>query len=360
MSRFRKILLFLLLVTGILVTGQAVVSGAPVFEDPVTITYVVSEEPLDGLEALDAPAPITGERGRQVVHIPTLSSAVYTFLGWYSLDGEGNRVQHRKYDIIEDDLTLYGDWRLTPRVVSYDLDGGINSPLNPVIVFANQTYPLEAATLVGYDFTGWLLGGDIVTELSGVTASLALTATWTPVTGTITLELENGEDDVLVPFTFDAPYSLEAPTRVGYDFAGWLDEDNAPFAAEGVVDFVEDITLTAQWTPRGDTAYQVELYEENLAGEYVLVDTLDFAGVTDSTVTYVPTVPTGFVLNTEDSVLEGVVAADGSLVLKAYLDREVYVVTFLDDEDALIAAVPVKFEGAAVAPAYEAPAGFSF
>lgn len=361
MSRFKKLWLFGLLVVGVAFAGPAVVFGEPEFDDPVTITYVVSEEPLDGLEAsIEAPAPVTGERGRQVVHIPTLSSSVYTFLGWYSLDDEGNPVQHRKYDVIDEDLTLYGAWRLTPRVVSYDLDGGTNSPLNPVIVFANQTYTLEDATLFGYNFEGWLLDDTIVTELTGVTASLSLTATWAPVTGTMTLELENGEDDVLVPFTFDEAYSLEAPTRIGYDFAGWLDQDDAPFAAEGIVDFVEDITLTAQWTPRGDTAYQVQLYDQNLAGDYVLVDTLDLTGETDSTVTYVPTVPTGFVLNTEESILEGVVAADGSLVLEVYFDREVYTVTFLDELDEVLAIEPVMFEGAATAPAYEAPEGFSF
>jgi uncharacterized repeat protein (TIGR02543 family) len=324
-------------------------------EETATITYVVSEEVLAGLEDdLVAPAPVTGPVGTVVQHIPTLSSAVYTFLGWYYYDDLGNQVQHKKYDVITEDLTLYGAWRLTPRVVSYDLSGGTNNALNPFIVYANETYVLEPAMKFGHDFVGWLLNDEFVTSLENVTRGVRLTAVFEASEVTLNVILDNDDEDYALTLTFGESYALVEPSKVGFDFAGWLDQDLNVFLATGVVDFEETTTVTAQWTPRADTEYTVITYFEKLDGTFDSSEVI-MTGTTLSLVELEPADVNGFVLNLEESELSGVIAADGSLVLEVYYNRALYTVTFLDENGEVITTEQVKFEGSATAPSYEVP-----
>lgn len=103
------------------------------------------------------------------------------------------------------------------------------------------------------------------------------------------------------------------PARQGYSFAGWT-------PVVGIMDNINGKNFTAVWLADGDTPYKVEIYTMSADGTYTLETGL-FAGETDSTVTAEYTVENGFELNEEKSVLSGSVAADGSLVLKVYLDR---------------------------------------
>ncbi|MFP4177641.1 MAG: InlB B-repeat-containing protein, partial [Acholeplasmataceae bacterium] len=352
MQRMKRLFLLLLLTTfAFAISLQTVFADET--DDTATITYVVSEETLDGLESMDPPDPVTGIAGRQVNHIPTLSSSVYTFLGWYYYE-DGEKVQHEKYDVIDEDLTLYGSWRLTPRVVRYELDGGENSPDNPQIVYGNETYELGDASKEGYDFVGWDLDGSTVTSLENVTSSLTLTAQFEAIDVVLNLDPNNGEDPYEETVTYDESYAIEEPTRQGYDFDGWQDEDNNSFPASGTVDFTEARTLTAQWTPRDDTSYEVVTYTEQLDGSYDS-ETEQFQGTTASTVDLDPKDITGFVLNDDSSVLSGEIAADGSLVLSVYYDRESYTVTFRDEDDDVIESQEILFEGSADAPDYSVP-----
>jgi uncharacterized repeat protein (TIGR02543 family) len=318
--------------------------------DDITITYVVSEEPLPDLEAtIVAPDPYTGPSGTVVHHIPTLSSAVYSFLGWYHYV-EGEQVTLEKYDVIEEDITVYGKWQLTPRVVTYDLDGGTNHPDNPYVVYANQDYILGDATRYGYDFAGWELDGTPVEAIEDATTSLTLTATWTAVVVPLTLQFDNGEDDQTLDFAFDQAYDLDAPERIGYDFAGWTYEGDS-FASSGTVDFAEARTVVATWTPATDTPYTVDTYTEALDGSYVKTSE-SFTGTTLEDVTLTPEAPEGFELDDAQSVLSGTISADGSLVLEVYFDRLVHTVEFLDENDQLIDTRTVKHGGEADAPDY--------
>ena len=117
----------------------------------------------------------------------------------------------------------------------------------------------------------------------------------------------------------------EAATAPGYTFSGWSTGDFTMPA--------QDVEITGSFTANGDTAYTVEHYQQNLAGDgYDLVeaDTEHLTGETDTTATANPKAYTGFTFDgtVEGTVASGNIAGDGSLVLKLYYTRNSYGVTY--------------------------------
>ena len=117
----------------------------------------------------------------------------------------------------------------------------------------------------------------------------------------------------------------EAATAPGYTFSGWSTGDFTMPA--------QDVEITGSFTANGDTAYTVEHYQQNLAGDgYDLVeaDTEHLTGETDTTATANPKAYTGFTFDgtVEGTVASGNIAGDGSLVLKLYYTRNSYDVTY--------------------------------
>ena len=70
--------------------------------------------------------------------------------------------------------------------IMYQLDGGTNSPDNPVTYTVEDTFPLKAPTKQGYAFTGWTSDGETEPKLAvtipvGTTGGLVFTAHWVEV-----------------------------------------------------------------------------------------------------------------------------------------------------------------------------------
>ena len=126
---------------------------------------------------------------------------------------------------------------------------------------------------------------------------------------------------------YGAPVAVAAAaTAPGYTFSGWSQKEDFTMPAENV-------TITGSFTANGDTAYTVEHYQQNLAGDgYDLVetDTEHLKGETDTTATANPKTYTGFTFDgtVEGTVASGNIAGDGSLVLKLYYTRNSYDVTY--------------------------------
>lgn len=87
--------------------------------------------------------------------------------------------------------------------------------------------------------------------------------------------------------------------------------------------------LYAAWTPNTDTPYKVEHYQEKLDGTYVKADTDELTGTTDTRATAVAKSYTGFTVDktVEGTVESGIIAGDGSLVLKLYYTRNSYIIS---------------------------------
>ncbi|MBR4335295.1 MAG: InlB B-repeat-containing protein, partial [Clostridia bacterium] len=144
-------------------------------------------------------------------------------------------------------------------------------------------------------------------------------------------------------------------SRIGYTFAGW--DHNFEES------IVENLTVTASWTPDADTPYVVEYYLESVAGTgYDKVLTEPKTGTTDAAVAAEQKSFEHFTYSATKSTPNGIVAPDGSLVLTMLYSRDRYVVTFNGNGGTLTegaATQSVRYGAAAAIPAF-ARSGYDF
>jgi uncharacterized repeat protein (TIGR02543 family) len=163
-------------------------------------------------------------------------------------------------------------------------------------------------------------------------------------TGTVDFETNGGTMvEPLQHVRFGATItSPEAPDRTGYSFLGWRKQSDLVYPWDFAHDTVTtDITLYAKWAANTDTAYQVEHYWQDVSDTgYTLHETQDLAGTTDAIVDALAKTYTGFVQNSShaDRKASGSVAADGTLVLRLYYDRNTYTVDFTSNEGTAVSS----------------------
>lgn len=182
-------------------------------------------------------------------------------------------------------------------------------------VYQDEISIPEAPERTGYEFAGW------TPQIPDAMPAryLEFNAEWTPVSCNAVFDANGGEwvggeTVITVPTDFDSQIEApEAPEKQGYVFDGWTPE-------VGVMNDVNGKAFAAKWVPAADTKYTVEIYTMEIGGEYTIKSEA-LTGTTEAEVKAEYTVETGFVLNEEISTLSGVVAADGSLVLRVCYDR---------------------------------------
>ena len=148
-------------------------------------------------------------------------------------------------------------WTAIAYTISYTLNGESMSGNPENYTIESEAITLNNPTKNGYQFDGWT-GTDIagtaetVTIPAGSTGARSYTANFTPITYTITYNLDGGTNNTDNPASYtieSQTITLNAPTKTGCDFAGWVSGDVAvteiPSGSTG------NITLTALW---GDTA----------------------------------------------------------------------------------------------------------
>ena len=95
-----------------------------------------------------------------------------------------------------------------------------------------------------------------VTIAAGSTGVRSYTATWTPITYTISYDLDGGQlaqgDTNPVEYTIESDdITLKNPTKDGYEFAGWTGTDltQATMTVTIAKGNIGNRTYTATWTP---------------------------------------------------------------------------------------------------------------
>ena len=99
----------------------------------------------------------------------------YDFVNWTY---NGEQWSFIEYSVTED-MTLDATWSVINYEIEYNLDGGTNSPSNPLVYTIEDEISLYDPSKEGYTFTGWVLNGEKVSKIEkGATGNLSLTATW--------------------------------------------------------------------------------------------------------------------------------------------------------------------------------------
>ena len=174
----------------------------------------------------------------------------------------------------------------------------------------------------------------------------------------ISYELNGGEVEGTNPVTYTVNsdnITLINPTKEGYTFIGWTGSNgNAPEISVTIAKgSIGDKEYTANYRANTDTEYKVEHYTENLDGTYKLQETENLTGTTNEVATAIAkTTYNGFTYNEaiEGTISSGIIAPNGSLVLKLYYTRNEFTVKFVDYDGEEIKTEIVKYEGNATAP----------
>ena len=211
---------------------------------PVTVTYGYGE--LGGIYAKQIV-----QAGEKAIEPDVPSRQGYQFTDWY--------LDDTKYDFnaaVTGDMTLTAKWTANSYTITFDTDGG--SAIDPI----TQDYGTAIAapanpTREGYTFIGW----DKAIPATMPAGDMTITANWTVNQYTITFDTDGGS--TVAPITQDYGTAItapEAPTKIGYTFAGWNPEIPATMPAE-------NLTITAQWRYNGGSSGGSSSYPITVPGK---------------------------------------------------------------------------------------------
>ncbi len=182
--------------------------------------------------------------------LPVAYKSGCRFVGWYN-------NEHFFGDAITEipvgnrsDYTLYAKF-LEVYSISYYSDGGTN--LNTATEITNEdSLQLLPAKKDGYIFLGWygdnMFSGSEQNVLSGVNNNVNLYAKF-GVAHSISYDLQGGINNTNNPVQFCAEQSfiLETPTKAGYSFVAWYDENTNTRVSSISLGTDRDVYLRAEW-----------------------------------------------------------------------------------------------------------------
>lgn len=181
-------------------------------------------------------------------NLPVVSKPNFIFGGWYK---DAAFTESFTSEVVTGAFDLYAKWMAE---VTYDSVGGSTVPSEIVEIGATVTEP-ATPTLTNKVFGGWYVDSAYTTAFNfatPITQNITLYARWTdtPIT-TYTVTFDSMGGSAVAPVTVnenDMITEPAAPTRTGFDFAGWY-KDSActqsfDFSTEPIV---SNITLYAKW-----------------------------------------------------------------------------------------------------------------
>ncbi|MDO4487899.1 MAG: InlB B-repeat-containing protein [Eubacteriales bacterium] len=212
---------------------------------------------------------------------------------------------------------------------------------------AVPAFDAEAPTKASTDEYDYTFNGWDRTD-STVTGDLIFNAQFTPVKRSYTVTFNaNGlgtapsAKSVLYGEKVEEPV---APSVAGYIVTGWYREAECTSEWDFAADTITGaITLYAKWAPGTDTPYKVEHYKQNLKDDgYTIVsaDTENKTGTTEQDTEAVAKSYTGF---TAKAFNQESIEADGSTVIRIYYDRNLYTVTWMNENEVLEVDTDVKY-----------------
>lgn len=255
--------------------------------------FLVSFEPNDSVEfpASNIPAGLTVSAGSSALipsEVPVRTS--YQFLNWFEPETGNEYNPGSTIPQINKNIVLYAQWQSVTLTASFypnDVGGPTASNLPSTIVFhygENIEIPDNIPTRTGYIFMGWSsteLGNTFSpgTVIETLTQEISLTATWLPVSEKarlITYEANDNEtapaENVPLQVSVDefSSYTIPItiPTREGYAFMSWLEENSGETYTPG--DYIptvdNDLNFKAQWETTLQTRYALIYLSNDTSG----------------------------------------------------------------------------------------------
>ena len=204
------------------------------------------------------------------VPVPNTDNEYYEFLGYYDENGiqyyDRNGESVRTWDKLED-TTLIAKYQPIEYTITYDLGDDVTSNNNPTSYNVDtETFVLNNPTKYGYIFKGWVIGYDEENEeeilqtgtpiISGSHGDMTISGRWEVINSNIVFNLTDDENSACDQMDLDYNEELPQvgiPTRNGYTFKGYFDEEGNQYYDENGNPLVErypldhGITLTAKW-----------------------------------------------------------------------------------------------------------------
>ena len=220
------------------------------------------------------------------INFPTIGTMVrtgYTFGGWSATSGGSTPVSN-SYAPSTLTQTLYPIWTANSYTISFNGNGATsgNVPSSKSWTTGSSATSLggNAGTPVlakpGYTFGGWATSASSTTPVTsyGIIQNQTFFAIWTPVTYTITYDLNyvgapaaptQASQNIYNTFNLAAK-----PIRAGWEFGGWSDTatayaELAPYTI--TANTPTALTLTAQWIPYFTVEYVLTGSTSSVTGE---------------------------------------------------------------------------------------------
>ena len=278
------------------------------------------------------------ENGTEVTATATPAEG-YEFVNWTKGDDVVSTDNPYTFTAVAD-LALVANFKAIKYDVTFDVDGvKTTESLDYGTVITKPEDPAKE----GYTFAGW--DPEFVEGATVPVGGITYTATWTVNSHTITFNTNGGSE--IEPMTLDYGTAIvlpDAPTREGYEFAGWAEE-----VPETMPD--RDLVLNATWNV---LQYTVKFVVDGVA---VYEKSLDYG-----TVVTKPADPVkeGYTFAGWDpEFVEGTTVPVGGLTYNATWNVNYYTLTFKWN-DVVYSTASVAYGSAITAPETPEREGYTF
>ncbi len=242
--------------------GGEIVSSETMMTDACDITVFAHWEARHITLSFDPAGGVVENITKDVVfddaygEFPVAERVGYSFVCWQNIYGE--KVYETDIVNVEEDCSFTAVWEALKYTIKLNVNGGepfAEDFVNEITVTYDDKYPvLPTPVRMGYRFVGWrtdasnhAYSGDRVK----ITYSQVLYADWVPLMFVYTFDTDGGkmqQSSIQVYYDDEIP-ELPVPTRRGYEFGGWMDEDMNEVKAGDKVLLTDNVKLTAKWTP---------------------------------------------------------------------------------------------------------------
>ncbi len=224
--------------------------------------------------------------GRNYGSLPNPSRTGYTFDGWYTSLGGGEKITSDHTVRIIAPLTLYAHWTVKQPTITFDGNGGYviangekDDEYSFPLAYGSAYGTLPEAVREGYTFEGWYTsktGGSEVysTTINTSTTSDAIYAHWINNIYTVHFNANGGTVYTSsLDYTYGENYGyLPIPEKVNYTFSGWYtaEEGGNKISESSTVKIVDTQTLYAHWTgTRSRVTFDANGGSTSTSGTYV-------------------------------------------------------------------------------------------